>query len=246
MASLARKPTPRPTELNVLNQSRRRCALCFHLTGDLTEKHGQLAHLDDDPANFAEDNLAFLCLPHHSVYDSTTSQHKNYTIAEVKVARERLYQAIVEERHLRPEGARAGRKTDLKRLDNLVALLNKHDGMRFVRHAGFSSWSFNWLELEGLIDFADGPAGAEHEFIDRDLESRRQSLRKTVDAFLHLLRRDTKPTPHNPDYRAVPRAWGTRDPQRLREAEVGLRTAADLVCRIYDDLVRVGKARLAP
>jgi hypothetical protein len=72
-----RKPTPRAIELAVLNRSRRRCALCFYLHNDTREKHGQIAHLDQDPLNFAKDNLAFMCLEHHSLYDSKTSQHKN-------------------------------------------------------------------------------------------------------------------------------------------------------------------------
>jgi hypothetical protein len=32
-----------------------------------------------------------MCLDHHSLYDSKTKQHKNYTIHEVKDARSRLY-----------------------------------------------------------------------------------------------------------------------------------------------------------
>src|SRR4051794_33603458 len=108
MANPARKSIPRLTVLSVLDQSRRRCALCFHFKGDLTEKLGQIAHLDDDRANNAEDNLAFLCLEHHSVYDSQTSQHKNYTIDEAKSARTRLYEAITRGEHvagLRPISA---------------------------------------------------------------------------------------------------------------------------------------------
>jgi hypothetical protein len=62
----------------------RRCCLCFGLDNDFTEKLGQIAHLDKDSANYSEDNLAWLCLPHHSTYDSKTSQHKNYTIEEAK------------------------------------------------------------------------------------------------------------------------------------------------------------------
>jgi hypothetical protein len=69
------------------------------LSGDLTEKHGQIAHLDQEPSNCTEDNLAFMCLVHHSLYDSHTSQHKNYTIAEVKVGRVRLYEAIAQQEH---------------------------------------------------------------------------------------------------------------------------------------------------
>jgi hypothetical protein len=82
------------TEVEVFDKSRRRCALCFWLSEDLAEKHEQVAHLDDDPSNYAESNLAFLCLNHHSQYNSKTSQHKNYTLDEVRSARSRLYEAI--------------------------------------------------------------------------------------------------------------------------------------------------------
>jgi hypothetical protein len=87
-----RKKLPEKTETAVLFNSARRCALCFHLEGDFDEKEGQLAHLDHNAANCAEDNLVFLCLMHHTRYDSKTSQHKNYTQGEVKQARDNLYE----------------------------------------------------------------------------------------------------------------------------------------------------------
>jgi hypothetical protein len=92
---------PASTEAEVLRKSARRCMLCFHLNGDLREKHGQVAHLDRDPNNNAPENLAFMCLEHHSLYDSTTSQHKNYSITEIKHERSRLYRAIRNREHLR-------------------------------------------------------------------------------------------------------------------------------------------------
>jgi hypothetical protein len=65
----------------------------------LNEKLGQIAHLDKDPSNAAEDNLAFMCLVHHALYDSRTSQHKNYTIQEAKAARNKLYEAVRQNQH---------------------------------------------------------------------------------------------------------------------------------------------------
>ncbi len=97
-----RKKTPQDTETAVLIKSGRRCALCFGLSHDLSEKRGQIAHLDQDPSNYAEDNLAYLCIDHHSLYDSRTSQHKNYTIHEVKAMRQSLHDAIREGQH-RPQ-----------------------------------------------------------------------------------------------------------------------------------------------
>lgn len=94
-----RKKTPQDTETAILIKSARRCALCFGLSHDLSEKLGQIAHLDQDPSNSAEDNLAYLCMGHHSLYDSRTSQHKNYTIHEVKTMRHSLHDAIAQGRH---------------------------------------------------------------------------------------------------------------------------------------------------
>lgn len=85
-----RKTVPSDVEVRVLEKCKRRCCLCFSLDVDFKEKEGQIAHLDRNPANCAESNLTFLCLRHHSLYDSKTSQHKNYTIEEVKRAKSAL------------------------------------------------------------------------------------------------------------------------------------------------------------
>ncbi|MBC8064652.1 MAG: DUF2235 domain-containing protein, partial [Chlorobia bacterium] len=90
----ARKKLDSRTETDVLVRSGRRCCLCFHLQGDGGVKNGQIAHLDKDRTNDADDNLAFLCLDHHSEYDSITSQNKGLTKPEVKVARSKLYAYI--------------------------------------------------------------------------------------------------------------------------------------------------------
>lgn len=103
-----RKRTPPDVETAVLAKSARRCTLCFHLKGDLSEKLGQVAHLDGDRSNAAEDNLAWMCLEHHSLYDSRTKQHKNYTVHEVKASRARLYDLVDRGKHLAPVSDSAG------------------------------------------------------------------------------------------------------------------------------------------
>jgi hypothetical protein len=57
-------------------------------------KKGQLAHLDWDNKNAAEDNLAFLCLEHHDEYDSAPSQSKGLRQREVKMWRNELYKEM--------------------------------------------------------------------------------------------------------------------------------------------------------
>jgi len=79
---MARKRVPSNTQTAVLVRSRRRCCICFGLHRDLELKGGQIAHLDHDSTNSAEDNLAYLCLDHHDEYDSSTSQRKGLTVGE--------------------------------------------------------------------------------------------------------------------------------------------------------------------
>ncbi len=99
------------TETEVLVASRRRCALCFGLFGDLDQKRGQLAHVDRNPSNSVRDNLCYLCLAHHDEYDSRTSQSKRFTPSELLRYRDSLYAYIASGKPL-TEGASAKRSED--------------------------------------------------------------------------------------------------------------------------------------
>ena len=72
--SQPRKLIAKDIETRVLVACRRRCCLCWLLNRDDSEKPGQIAHVDRDHSNPAEDNLAWLCLPHHEQYDRTSRQ----------------------------------------------------------------------------------------------------------------------------------------------------------------------------
>jgi len=91
---MPRKPLSPERQAAVLRRTRRRCCICFGLNRDTSIKQGQIAHLDHDASNDGEDNLVFLCLACHDTYDSTSSQSKNYTIAEVNAFRHELEGAI--------------------------------------------------------------------------------------------------------------------------------------------------------
>ena len=85
---------PLKTEAEVLFRSRRRCAICFGLNRDASEKRGQIAHLDRKRSNNRIGNLAFLCLDHHDQYDSGTSQSKGFRSTEVKFYQAELVEAL--------------------------------------------------------------------------------------------------------------------------------------------------------
>jgi hypothetical protein len=89
-----RKKIPDNVVAGVLETSKRRCCICVALRCDVSEKKGQIAHLDRDPSNNDPDNLAFLCLEHHDQYDSRPSQSKGFTLEEVKRYRAALPEAL--------------------------------------------------------------------------------------------------------------------------------------------------------
>jgi hypothetical protein len=91
---MARKAIPDATQASILLKSRRRCCLCFWLKGEDEVKKGQLAHLDGDNENAAEDNLAFLCLEHHDEYDSIPRLSKGLREQEVRRWRDELYKEM--------------------------------------------------------------------------------------------------------------------------------------------------------
>lgn len=85
-----------PSEVveTVLCQSRRRCCFCYFLDGDKSVKKGQLAHIDRNPANSEEDNIAYLCFKHHDQYDAKHSQSKGFTIEELRNYKKCLYKEL--------------------------------------------------------------------------------------------------------------------------------------------------------
>lgn len=85
---------PKTIQIEVLTSCRRRCCICFGLNSDAEIKRGQIAHLDHDPSNNKVDNLAFLCLDHHSEFDSSSRQTKGFLDDEVKEYRLRLIEYL--------------------------------------------------------------------------------------------------------------------------------------------------------
>ena len=164
----ARKKTLPEVETAVLAQSARRCTLCFHLKGDLAEKLGQIAHLDDDRSNRAEDNLAWMCLEHHTLYDSKTKQHKNYTIHEVKAARSKLYALVAEGKHLTPAAAQPYLQAEADKtiLNDFMNTVPSNGSIRFLRSNNFAGFSFGWKRLEDIETFVHDRNGPDHRFLD--------------------------------------------------------------------------------
>jgi hypothetical protein len=240
-----RKRTDPEVESAVLAKSARRCALCFHLNGDLTEKIGQIAHLDRDRSNAAEDNLAFMCLPHHSLFDSKTKQHKNYTVHEVKAAQGKLCKLVAEGKHLTPAAAPPylQAEADRKVLRDFMETVPSNGSIRFLRTNNFG-FSFESARLEDINRFTYDRNGPDHEFLDPELETARKTFRGSCLSLLRALNGHSFVT-NREDREGVPSEWQEKDPERFYRAVDELNKAADVLCGSYDQLVRMARKKLA-
>jgi hypothetical protein len=92
-----RVKVPQEIEAEIVRRCKRRCCMCFGLYGKDEVVDGQLAHLGRDPSVFSVDELAYLCQPCHTKYDTTNNRTLGYKPDEVRHYRELLY------KHLRLE-----------------------------------------------------------------------------------------------------------------------------------------------
>ena len=88
----------RPTEATVnaiLTKCNRVCALCWAFSRDGRAKHqGQLAHIERKSSKSQEEDLAWLCLSCHDLYDSRPSQSKRLQPKELKHYKERVEELV--------------------------------------------------------------------------------------------------------------------------------------------------------
>jgi len=235
-----RKTTAASTETSVLAKSARRCALCFFLKGDLSEKLGQIAHFDQDPSNSAEDNLAFMCLEHHSQYDSRTSQHKNYTTGEVKTARARLYDLVTSGEYLSAPASKAYIEADRATLGDLLKVLPSTGSIKFLREKDFG-YLFKLKDLDEAYFFLEQRKGPEHEFLDPSLEKARKQLISRLRTFLCDLESNTWP---NGDWQGVDRNLELTDWPLYTQTIERLNRESTQVCKTYDTLIKMGRKKL--
>jgi hypothetical protein len=230
-------------ETSVLAKSARRCALCYHLDGNLAEKLGQIAHIDGDRSNADEANLAWMCLEHHSLFDSSTSQHKNYTISELKTACAKLYKLVSQGKHLVQAGSIPNRQpeADKKVFEDLLRLLPSNGAIKFVRDKDFGN-SFVFEDVQEIHIFLEDRNGPDHEFLDLTLEKARQKLRKACSKFTCTLATNTFPT--DSGRQGIERDLEMTNWTEFNRIIKEINEESLSLCAAYDDLIRLGRKKL--
>ncbi|HXG54890.1 MAG TPA: hypothetical protein VNJ03_05875 [Vicinamibacterales bacterium] len=195
----SRKKFPQLIVTALLVASRRRCALCYGIDGDTTEKEGQIAHVDRDPSNVAEANAAWLCARHHSRYDARSRQAKGHTPEELAAYRRMLYQHMASPIAWPDVGAAPtrGMGVSIEVFDRRVPVYRST--LEFLREVIKGSK----LDLEPILKFARETDEALFLFDDRLADYLRELYRRAVQ--LHAVYAMSEP----PDRRTpeLSQAW---------------------------------------
>jgi hypothetical protein len=159
-------------------------------------KRGQIAHIDRNAANAEEKDLVYLCLDHHDEYDSTTSQTKGITGAELRGYKERLLTAIRSGDHERPTPAplsaaakeEAGRSHDeriFRRADDLLP----ESSLREFLNGLQSDDSYHASGAQQLHAFRSALVETGSQFIESNLCAKARAFIASLDALLLFLAR---------------------------------------------------------
>ena len=139
--------------------------------------------------------------------------------------------------------ARTTNAADRRVLSRLRGLMND-ELMRFLTENNFAGWSFATDQLNPLITVASYHVGAEHEFLDPELEEKRQRFLKATTQFLNLVGDNARPVPGQSAGRVwVPEDWEDEKPEVFRKLVKELDDRADKVWKSYDDLLRTARQK---
>jgi len=224
----------------------RHCCICHKFCGFKIELH-HIVQKSQEGAHTYENciPLCFDCHAEVKFYDPKHAKGRKYTDSELKKHRDKWYEKVINGSLVvvHPECIELDRKLFLKIREILpgtggsIAFIRVYSyGIPFLRE-----------KHEGLWEYRRECERSDFEFIDVDLESRKSQLTDTVIKFLDILNAVVSPGKYwheNSKYEVYPDIKYSNSRLYL-EAINNVENAANDVCSAYDDLVRLGRRKLA-
>ena len=222
------------------------CCICHKFCGFKIELH-HIVQKSQEGLHTYENciPLCFDCHAESKAYDPKHPKGRRYTDSELKNHRDRWYEKVINGSLIvvHPECVELDRKLFLK----IRGILPGTGGsIAFIRNCSYVI-PFLREKHEGLGEYTRQCERSDFEFIDVDLESRKSQLTDTVIKFLGIL--NTVVFPGNNWDKDLKLAVYPEDkysnPKLYYEAVSNVENAATEVCSAYDDLVRLGRRKLA-
>jgi hypothetical protein len=223
------------------------CCICHKFCGFKIELH----HIkqSSEGGEDSYENCLPLCLDCHAEVKAYNSKHpkgRKYTEPELKQHRDRWYEKVKNEHLLiiHPDCIDLDRKLFLKIREILP---NKGGSIAFIRNHSYTT-PFRIEVHDDLEKYKLQCENPDFEFIDSDLESSRCELTDSVESFLNTFGRvafTIDRCKSDFEIMAIYPHIKYSKPDIYHKAVDDLRQAAHKVCTAYDDLVRLGRRKLA-
>lgn len=155
----------------------------------------------------------------------------------VEYLRDRLEVETLEE-----EIRRRKIEKDRELFKEFLEVLPSSGSIDFIDQKNMAGFSFDSEKLDDLRDFYYDWDDAEHEFMDDELEAKRERLHELVADYTSLIAGKTFPT--DSGHQTVPPEWEYEQPERFAKVVNELHEKADAVVEAHQDLVRTGREKL--
>ena len=245
-------PFPPDVAERALLDSGRYCCLCHIFCGTKIELHHIVAEADGGPDTY--DNCIPLCFNCHAevrAYDPRHPKGRRFTPSELRGHRDKWYEKV-----RNSQGVTANPdyiELDRKLFTQIRELLPSVGIMTFLRdHVYMGAFPFD-VHLD-LYRFLENCRAPEFEFLDADLESLRNQLRCDIEEFLATIGQKTFPikpgvnrvfAPDEVEMRATSHDQVEQAYARARRTGDTLNELAQKICETYDELIRLGRRKLA-
>ena len=222
------------------------CCICHKFCGFKIELHHIIQKAQGGSDTY--ENCIPLCLDCHAevkAYDPKHPKGRRYTESELGQHRDRWYEKVRSENLVvvHPDCVALDRKLFLKIREILPG---KGGSISFIRDHIYTD-PFLFERHDDLQQYKLQCEDPEFDFIDLDLEVRRSQLTDAVRKFLAILSEvvfTSENWVHNSKMAVYPDIKYTK-PEIYYESIDKVHGAANEVCSAYDDLVRLGRRKMA-
>jgi hypothetical protein len=222
------------------------CCICHKFCGFKIELHHIIQKAEGGLDDY--DNCIPLCFDCHAEVKAYNPKHpkgRKYTNSELRQHRNRWYEKVKNENLVvvHPDYIELDRKLFLK----IKEILPTTGGaISFIRNHMYN-YPFAVEKHNDLQEYILQCVNPDFEFIDADLEMRRIQLTNAINDFLDILGRVTfvSRRPSHNFLQAVYPDIQYEKPQVFYEAVFQIEEAKNKVCSAYDDLIRLGRRKLA-
>ena len=133
-------------------------------------------------------------------------------------------------------------KKDRELFQEFLEVLPSSGSIDFIDTKNMAGFSFDPESLDDLREFYYNWDDAEHEFMDDELEEKRERLYDLVADYTSLISGNTFRT--DSGRQTVPPEWEHQQPDRFAKVVSELHEKAEAVVEAHQDLVRTGRKKL--